>query len=80
MRNEKRSRWYLWSCDLDGCNAMTTTHPAIDDDPEAIPLGWLVIAPPKFWKGPSLAFCSTDHRNQWAQATVGPLLLGDGRA
>lgn len=82
MRKERRSRWYLWTCDNDGCGLQTTTHPSANTLPavesEDIPPGWIVIDPPPFWRGPSLSFHSTACRNEWAQATVGPLLLGDG--
>lgn len=82
MRQERRSRWYLWSCDLSGCEATATTHPATDTlvavEANDVPDGWVVVEPPKFWRGPALAFHSKEHRNEWAQITVGPLLLGSG--
>lgn len=82
MKVERRTYWYLWSCDRTGCDSKATTHPGSKDhDPvedSDIPDGWTVVEPPRFWKGPALAFCSIAHRNEWAQDTVGPLLLGSG--
>lgn len=84
MRQERRSRWYLWSCDRDGCKVTATTHPgSVTNEPveeEETPAGWIVVEPPRFWRGSALAFCSTEHRNEWAQQVVGPLLLGRGEA
>ena len=83
MKVERRSRWYLWRCDRSACESTATTHPATDTieavEPSDVPEGWLVVEPPKFWRGPALAFCSIRHRDEWARETVGPMLLGDGR-
>ncbi len=82
VKQERRSRWYLWTCDLTGCTVTATTHPATDTlaavEVADVPDGWVVIDPPRFWRGPSLAFHSIEHRNTWAQETVGPMLLGSG--
>lgn len=82
MKDKRRSEWFLWHCDREGCTATATTHPATTTldavELSDIPEGWIVIEPPRFWRGPALAFHSIEHRNEWAQATVGPLLLGSG--
>lgn len=77
MKQERRSRWYEWTCDLqDGCNVVATTHPAIDPDGDSqVPDGWVVVPPPKFWRGPALAFCSRDHHLRWARNVAAPMLL-----
>lgn len=64
MRNAKRTQWWLWRCDLAGCDRQDTTHDILE---ERFPPGWVTIDPPKYWKGPSLAFCSDTHRDQFLQ-------------
>lgn len=79
MKAEKRSRWFLWACDREGCTETAMTHPAIDvHGDEEIPAGWIVVPPPRFWKGPSLAFCSQGDHEAWAKGVIGPMLLGSG--
>lgn len=79
MKAEKRSHWYLWTCDREGCGQTETTHPAIDPlGMGEIPPGWIVVPPPRFWKGPSLAFCSVADHEAWARDVIGPMLLGSG--
>lgn len=83
MRQERRTFWHEWRCDLEGCTALTTTHPALKEaDP---PAGWITIAPPRYWKGPPLAFCGPEHARAFATGVVAPALggvvqsLGSGR-
>lgn len=63
MKAEKRSSWYLWSCDLAGCDLIATTHPKVLGD--ETPYGWVTIAPPMYWRGPLLSFCGIPHRDQF---------------
>lgn len=76
MRQERRTRWYEWRCDLEACDAIATTHPALfESDP---PVGWVTLYPPKFWKGSALAFCSPAHAEQFGRAALLPMLTPGG--
>lgn len=72
MRNEKRSRWFLITCDHDGCDLMTTVHPALFEEDE--PRDWFFIKPPRYWRGPALSFCSQLHRDAFVGSVVQPQL------
>jgi len=75
MREQRRTFWYLIKCDLETCVAYTVVHPALGEDDH--PLGWLFIKPPRYWRGPELAFCSEEHRDRFVGDVVRPQ-LGDG--
>jgi hypothetical protein len=74
MRQKKRTEWILWACDLEGCDVRAATHKEFGD-PE-LPEGWRTIDPPRMWRGPSLAFCSKAHYDQFVTGYVRPLLEG----
>lgn len=72
MKHEKRSHWFLITCDLDSCDSYAVTHPALFEPDE--PAGWYFISPPRYWKGPKLAFCSQEHRDLFVGNVVRPQL------
>jgi len=77
MKEERRSHWYVIRCDLDGCTSYTVTHPALEEPDE--PAGWWFISPPRYWKGPKLAFCSQEHRDTFVGNVVRPQLTAGTR-
>lgn len=73
MKAEKRSHWFLITCDLETCPMATTVHPALYEELE--PVGWFFIKPPKFWRGPDLSFCTQEHRDLFVGNVVRPQLV-----
>lgn len=72
MKQLRRTEWFEWRCDLDGCSSLTATHKHLitSGDETDTPGGWVRIDPPKYWKGASLAFCSEDHAQMFIARTV----------